>query len=767
MHNSMNIKQSDTIGASHGYRHTFLNNQKGALLVALIVTIVVLSILGGGLVYIFSSSALNPVSGNYAQRAYYNAEAGFRFVTSLYRATSDKTIFTTTYNSVQTLSLPGGGSVTVLATSPTTSVSTTTSDAGSGSSLNLTSVSGFQTPMGFFTIGTGTTIYHYTGISGTTLTGIFPVMGTTIAAGTTIKTKEQTTITSVGTYPVLGNLWDVSRKVSYVWPLSGASTGTPTALPSTINTFDVNNWRISGATTAFSIFTGGLQNWANLGLEMAASPFFSNWGLFNWQDNAIRVISADKFFLPYDYDFYNTRQLTTNKTLSYDAQTKIRVGGGEDYTANNYLVGISTRSNVYLIGTTWYNNQFGFSYAKGNNSKFNIPTSNDIYMVFWRSVGNSFKLIAYKKLTKDEGIIQWFETFTDPMDTTPNNWSASGDCDINWSQSTTVGHGATTTSRQVKCTSPPFLGNDSATLTRTVNFPNGLESAKISFWYKKGSYFSYSRAKLQMNNSSGTFFDVPGSDFTPTDTWQYKEVTLSDNILYTLRTDSKIRFYADAHYDISINYGKCDFYIDDVQISSPYVKLVDWATLGVRVREKVTPSRSNEFEVFFGHPTGNNGSGPSTAAVVDVNRSNNARDQISWPPVSPINSLNAGDDKFTFVSSDTNDPYSSVNPWYWYYDSDGDYTSSANGASYPTTSARTEEDGCSYTLVTGGTFEPYAVIKTSGTNCLTTDQYYTSGSDPVEFGLHVYSPATYDTWFDDIGIQLTSGTAPYVPAIQY
>ena len=242
MYNSMNSKPS--VRYLVGCRqHTFRNGQKGALLVVLIITMVVLSLLSGGIVYIFYSSTLNPVSGNYAQRAYYNAEAGFRYVTALYRVAGDKTVFNQ-YATPQTITLPGdGGTVAVSVTTPTTFATATA--AVSGSNLVLSGINGtFPPGPGFFTKSGYSTVYRYTGINTaggtTTLTGIFPTGFT----GGAITTKEQTTITSKGTF---GNgFWNVSRTVAYSWPLSGirggnAGNGTPTAVDMSTIVTGTNN----------------------------------------------------------------------------------------------------------------------------------------------------------------------------------------------------------------------------------------------------------------------------------------------------------------------------------------------------------------------------------------------------------------------------------------------------------------------------------------------------------------------------------------------
>ena len=200
--------------------------------------------------------------------------------------------------------------------------------------------------------------------------------------------------------------------------------------------------------------------------------------------------------------------------------------------------------------------------------------------------------------------------------------------------------------------------------------------------------------------------------------------------------------------------GTTDVYIDDVDIVA--YRLKDWPTLGVRVREKGTSgSMSNEFEIFYGDQNSSTGTGSS---VIDSARNAVARNENRWLPASPIkNNTTADKDRLTIASSDTS--IAADNRWYWWQ----------NSASLSTTSPRTHISGepdCDYTLTTGGSKEPYAVIKTSGTNCQTTDKYYTGTNTPEEFAIHIYN-VTWNTWFDDTNILATNRSSAYGSGIQY
>src|SRR3990167_7917709 len=62
-----------------------LKGQEGVILMGLIVTMVIFSVLGSSMVYLFSTSTLDHIAGNFAQRAYSAAEAGMRYAAATYR----------------------------------------------------------------------------------------------------------------------------------------------------------------------------------------------------------------------------------------------------------------------------------------------------------------------------------------------------------------------------------------------------------------------------------------------------------------------------------------------------------------------------------------------------------------------------------------------------------------------------------------------------------------------------------------------------------
>jgi len=64
--------------------HNMLSDQKGSVLIALIVTMVVLSSIGAAMVSLTSTSTFSRVGSNSAERAYFLAESGYRYAASRY-----------------------------------------------------------------------------------------------------------------------------------------------------------------------------------------------------------------------------------------------------------------------------------------------------------------------------------------------------------------------------------------------------------------------------------------------------------------------------------------------------------------------------------------------------------------------------------------------------------------------------------------------------------------------------------------------------------
>ena len=475
------IKNILSIGALVTRRHhrTFLNDQRGALLIGIIATIVILSALSGGLVYIFSSSTLNPVSGNYAQRAYLNANAGINYVIAVYRNARDNEDgrnLLKYYETERTMEIPGSGSVKVIISGMTSDYipAEATYVSGSNNTLTLTPTTGsFPDAPGFFKKkGVDSKIlYRYLGKTSDNgnivLTGITPSISA--SAGEIFITNEQITIDAQGT--VGTGLWSVNRKVSYIWPISGNQNDPGTynkttgegKTPYPPDNSDVAKFNPSFFNTALADGIANIINWirslVSLPANYTATDILQWWftkdklllpdeghlipssgcGLlaeslgtywYDQSESALRVSAltgtyGGGFFLPYNYNF-EQEWLSQGNKLSYDAQTKVKLKDG--WFADRYLVGLSVRADSHCYeGWDLVNiPQFGISFAKGHNYKFKLPTNDDIYIVFWRKFSESdYKLLAYKKIASGEGIGQTV-FFEDDMEyavsETPTAW---------------------------------------------------------------------------------------------------------------------------------------------------------------------------------------------------------------------------------------------------------------------------------------------------------------------------------------------------------
>lgn len=804
MHKSIQQILAARTSTDRKYPDIFRNNQQGALLIGLIVAIVVASTLAAGMVYLISNANLNSLSSNFAKRSYYNAEAGFRYLIALYRNAESPDVgklalqnYESSYSvAARTITLPSGGEAVLLVEGLTGTYTPATAAyvSGSGSTLTVSVSSGtFPSTIGFFKKGSADTIYRYTGTSASgsnvTLTGVYPSI--TAASGDSFTTVEKAKITSKGKF---GYLWN--RTVTYEWALSGSKYGVidPTT-PYSPDNKDVTKFKYSdlnqmlaslaavviseiraifgmGAISSVDVMRWYFENHCPslLGVPLCPTALalpssgcgspVNSWGSYEWDEgqSAIKTNSTTSwwgghggFFLPYNYDF-KTERSNANNRLNYDAQTKMRIEG---WNKDNYLVGLSVRADSRCWASGWdpvVMNQYGISYARGHNFMFNLPTDSDPYIVFWRSVGNNFKLIAYKKIADNDGVLEGM-SFFDDMETDPNGWTAEKTGHSPLPEWSTSQYHSSSHSRRLKA---DYQFRDilpvQARIKRTVNF-SGASTATISFWHKRGSVWNNSPSAMLQIYGSGSWNTV--RSFTPvTADWTKETVQVSnaDSGLWDLGSATEIRFVVQA--DGGWINRAAEMYIDDVEIVAHRLK--DWPTLGVRVREKGTsPNMSNEFEIFYGDTDSSTGNGTS---IIDLSRNAVARNENRWLPASPINTLTTAQDRLTVVSSDTS--IAADNRWYWWQ----------NGASLPTTSPRTHISGepdCDYTLISGGSKELYTVIKTSGSDCQTTDKYYLGTNTPEEFAIHVYSNITWNTWFDDTNILLTNRSSAYSPGIQY
>lgn len=378
MHNSMNKYLSTRLFHSYGCSRTIRNGQRGALLITVIIAMIILSSLGGAMVYFFSSSVLDPVFSNFSQRAYYAAESGMRYAVSMYRNSSPLMAKDQFINLLNT----GGGTIITFVNNGEAKLTARDNGGGgtptnsganaqtiaTGGSLTVESPSNFPATNGFFQITGRTGYFRYKEKSGNNLQMISgPGLPFTVDAGTVITSPaDQVSVTSKGFFPLAG-IFGMSRTVQYGWVLSGTPPGGPAApplldLPNLVannpfgNSADLGRFvteNVGGLAITVAQTTGGNAE-AVLGYSGSnPDPF-----LVAWQN-------AGNF-------------------LSYDMQIKIATGvwdgaafdktsdGTNSVASKGYIAGLTFRSKGTNPGQ-WQ--QYGLDFAKYNQANNNFqPT---------------------------------------------------------------------------------------------------------------------------------------------------------------------------------------------------------------------------------------------------------------------------------------------------------------------------------------------------------------------------------------------------------
>lgn len=741
MYTLINTKLSGRTLVDCTCRRALRNGQKGALLIGLIITMVILSALGGGIVYIFSSSTLNPISGNYAQRAYYNAEAGFRYVTSLYRS-GNTTEFNTYVAAPKTLSLPDGGTAAVQVTTPIPSATANTSAAGGGSTLALSSTSGFPSPKGFFTIGTANTVYRYTGVSGTTLTGIYPNTGS-VASGVVVKTKEQVTITSRGTFG--SGLWNVSRTVIYAWPLSSSAGDEISADSPAVGVnpgSPGSNWNApsAGAFTVAAIDgQPALKLTDQLSYSCGSSP-----------DTYFGLMS-----LKWGPDFANFSKSWSgnSKTLSYDAQVKMNlhqlVGDGTTY--NHYMAGMVFRLKLGTTGNVVVNaSTLGVSFLRGLNGTDwwgydrdyiedgVVPINDFPLIVLWQKNGCGLQWIAYKVLSP-------------AFDTGNGTLTNAG------SPHYVIGASSGARARiTVNTSNNGVTGFITGVSNSYSTFQDGEQLAQLARQYSLSAQVDTPISSTSIDYDHGND-DDGNTGILEDDIIVGRNSNASARITHITRQGAWTNGTARGTMTISetsgtfVNNEWLDVYrlgttpiatyrtgLSDVLTSANMQYIKEWSTLVLRIAEKqategtFTGSYVNNIQVYLGDVRAH---GTPTGSPLDILRLTNPRwsnpaatGDVQWPP----------DAGWSLALDPTKDHFTLVQGW---------VVNSAVSSSF---------------LLTGTTEELNSIIQT---NTFTTNGFINFTQQ--ELGLQVAGSgmATYGTYFEDFAVKL-KGSGGYISPMQ-
>jgi hypothetical protein len=395
MENINNKRQSFKYTHLHlyQYQNRFQNRQKGSLLIGLIITMVILSSLGGAMVYTFSSSALDAVFGNYAQRAYYAAESGARYMMARYRRASTPITMAQFVALSGTVTLPnnsGQAAITITdsmngaTTDPSTFAAANTT-VFVGGDLLVANATNFPQKNGFFKIGS--TLLRYKSRQGNQLqvvTGQGPA-GIPVTTATVVTApKNQVSITSKGSFPLAG-IFNMSRIVEYGWILSGGTGGTnspPTKLSDNQSLVDNNPFGNStdlgrfatetvggGSAITVTNTTGGNAE-AVLGYSGSTpNPILNAW------TNAGN-------FLSYDVQI----KIATGVWRSSSGTFSKTAGDDDSVERNGYIAGLTFRSTGTSPGQ-W--KQYGLDFAKYSSDGHFQSTMNptNIYND-WSSIGH-------------------------------------------------------------------------------------------------------------------------------------------------------------------------------------------------------------------------------------------------------------------------------------------------------------------------------------------------------------------------------------------
>lgn len=751
MHNLINFTHTSSIMDDCIHRSTFSRNgQRGALMIGLIITMVILSAIGGGIVYIFSSSTLNPISGNMAQRAYYNAEAGFRYVTALYRS-GNTTEFNTYVDNPKALSIPDGGTATVTVTGLVTPYVPGKANyvSGSGSTLTLSPTTGtFPSPLGFFMKDGSSTVHRYTGLTTSggniVLTGISP----SVAAGGSFTTKQQIIVTSTGTS---GGIWNVSRKVTYIWPLSTAGGDEVSADPFTegVNPGSVNsNWNNPSAGSFEVATTSG-----NAALQLTDQKT-----LFECDDTYFSLIS-----LKWGTNFANFGQSWSgnNNTLSYDAQVKMKIrprtiDGWNTY--QYYMAGIVSRLNLPTAESLSNASMLGAAFLRGRNSGRWDPEYDYIedgvvpdavqdipLIVLWKTSGGicNMQWVAYKVLSPT------FDSGNHTLTTAGSPHYVIGQTSRARARITVLStdNGVTGIITGVSDTYSIFQdGENLVQLERQNNLSaqvdTPISATQIDYDHGKNANhinIGFAAGDFIVGVNSGATATI--QSFTTAGSWingnARGTIYFSGTSEGTFLNNESLRIYSSGTTPIATYRAG----LSDVLTSNNMQDIKEWSTLVLRIEEKQATegtfngSYINNIQVYLGDTSAH---GTPTGSPLDILRLGNSRwsnpvaaGDVQWPPDAGWSSApDATKDHFTLIQG-------------WVMNTDASVTSSF--------------------LLTGTAEEPNSIIQT---NIYTTHGLTTFTQQ--ELGLQVagHGMATYGTYFDDFAVRL-KGSGGYLSPSQY
>ena len=740
--------------------------QSGAALLIIIVSLVILSALGTAMVTLTSTGALNPISANASARAYYLAEAGFRYAAAKYRqgtammdnlnaqsftvaAAERFTLEFRTYlfevtggNGTRTLEArvafgfapdlavpaPGPGYLKVGGRTAEVFDGVVVPDPDGNlirfvkNSGTWTASTGETVTMAALSNGTAPSEGGDLNLQAGGAVDVFPNFnGRFIADGKTYSYSRREVNHLSGVYRVDGT-WETPNLSSgdeivlqpYLELQATGSCGNGTVATTREIVYHVPIGTGAGTPQPFNDPFDDTDNWnpSTLGNHAVASID---------GDNALKVtgnhrisstqLDTSSISLDWSHAGVDLAQAWSGENLlSYDVQVKIKVEN-DPY----FMAGISFR----LDGSE---NCYGVSFLRSAPDHADgiweglVPVPGQPMVVLWERngaiTGSETKWLAYRSLDPSDNMFSFTVYFEDDMESGTDKWPT---VEAPWALITSDSHSDT------HCWTDSPGGNYArSNETRIVSRSIDLSTATaplLSFWHHYAiAHLDKGYVEISVSGGPWTRLQTYQGD---QDSWVNESIDLS---AYAGLSDVRIRFFLDSHNDRQVADG---WTIDDVTV---FEARTDWPTILVRVEEKIAETgtfsgqRVNDIRVYFGNTDAH---GSANADPLDTNRLANPRAQIHWPPAD-VTDTDSTNDYFTLVQ--------------WNADTD---------TSVERLGAGSEQD---------------AIIRS---NTLTTPP-----SGPfiqAEIALHTWGWSSENTYFDDFAVRLpgdSASVAGFLPAVQ-
>jgi len=772
------------------HRATLLRSQKGAVLIGLIITIVLLSALGAAILPMTTTSTFSQAGANSAARAYFLAESGYRYAASEYlnaaNESAKETVLEALHN--QTFTLAGNGGQFHLDVYPYWYKTTADPSASANKEFLETKVLGGFSPdlnpfRGYLRIGSNFYQYKAAVVSGPNVTfenqfGNWPSIGvgsmvypvcltklTTLTKGGDLEFQPNTGADAFplrnGQFELSGNIYtyrerDLSNKY-----LRGITDPDDPNMPDVLvpNNSNIILQKFVQLHSTGTVGQGAMATSREINFSASLSGTSSGGGYYDTFENKDN-------WKPSTYGSHGITSVDGNKALDVTDTTRLRAGGerereslialdwGADFAnldaswrAGGYFLGYDTQIKVkaaprafYMAGINLRMNlatstMLGVSFLKGDNSATDripdglVPVDDTPLIVLWQSTGssiNDLKWLAYRELTAADHAMPP-AYFSDDMEGGPGGWDASGYQFNQWGQVTNRSHSAATSWND----SPggDYSKNEDSSLISTSMDLSGIASATLVFWHRHNFQNDQDdMGRVYISTNGGGNWTLLATYSRNLNTWTEVKIDISS---YLPSADVKIGFRFTSDNDNRRSEG---WYIDDVSIEGSHP---EWDTIVVRMEENVAESdpfngqRVNNIKVYVGATSGYD-QGNADGSPLDAKRHGNPR--WNYPPAE--GEIHWPPDTVAEWAA-ANDYFTLIRGWV------------INGAE-PSIA------------LTGTVDEPNATLRM---NTFTTP--FSGTFTQEEIGLHTFGETSTSVYFDDFAIKLPgAGGSGFSPPIQ-